>query len=133
MTMNEGQDMSRNAIFSEGVARHENGRPAEDRPLNTDGRPAEDIALDKNGLPVDPKSLEGREFMHFKGNCYRLEAFAIDSETCASMVVYRPLYGEKKLWVRPAKMFFESVRRPDYQGPRFRLLPHPTARSAVKS
>ncbi len=79
------------------------------------------IELNADGLPVDPKSLEGREFVHFKGNRYRLEAFATDSETLAPMVVYRPLYGESKLWVRPAKMFFEHVDRPDYHGPRFRL------------
>ena len=79
------------------------------------------IELNADGLPVDPKSLEGREFVHFKGNRYRLEAFAIDSKTLAPMVVYRPLYGESKLWVRPARMFFETVDRPDYQGPRFRL------------
>ena len=55
------------------------------------------IELNADGLPVDPKSLEGREFVHFKGNRYRLEAFATDSETLAPMVVYRPLYGESKL------------------------------------
>ena len=45
----------------------------------------------------------GREFRHFKGNLYRLEGFAKDSETLEEMVVYRALYGERGLWVRPAK------------------------------
>ena len=56
-------------------------------------------------------SLIGREFRHFKGNLYRLEGFAKDSETLEEMVVYRALYGEGGLWVRPAKMFFETIER----------------------
>ena len=44
--------------------------------------------------------LIGREFRHFKGNLYRLEGFAKDSETLEEMVVYRALYGERGLWVR---------------------------------
>ena len=55
--------------------------------------------------------LVGCEFRHFKGNRYRLEGFAKDSETLEEMVVYRALYGEHGLWVRPAKMFFETVER----------------------
>ena len=51
--------------------------------------------------------LVGREFRHFKGNLYRLEGFAKDSETLEEMVVYPALYGEHGLWVRPAKMFFD--------------------------
>ena len=53
----------------------------------------------------------GREFRHFKGNLYRLEGFAKDSETLEQMVVYRALYGDGGLWVRPAKMFFETIER----------------------
>jgi len=56
-------------------------------------------------------SLIGRMFRHFKGNLYRLEGFAKDYETLEEMVVYRALYGERGLWVRPAKMFFETVER----------------------
>ena len=80
------------------------------------------IELDANGVPVDPKALEGRELEHFKGRRYRLVEFAIDSETLAPLVVYRQLYGEHRLWVRPAPMFFETVVREDYSGPRFRLV-----------
>ena len=40
--------------------------------------------------------LIGREFRHFKGNRYRLEGFAKDSETLEEMVVYRALYGDGK-------------------------------------
>ncbi len=55
--------------------------------------------------------LIGREFRHFKGGHYRIECFAKDSETLEEMVVYRALYGERGLWVRPAKMFFETIER----------------------
>ena len=55
--------------------------------------------------------LVRRTFRHFKGNLYRLEGFAKDSETLEEMAVYRALYGEGGLWVRPAKMFFETIER----------------------
>ena len=47
--------------------------------------------------------LVGRTFRHFKGNLYRLEGFAKDSETLEEMAVYRALYGERGLWVRRVK------------------------------
>lgn len=59
----------------------------------------------------EQKQLIGRTFRHFKGKRYRLEGFAKDSETLEEMVVYRALYGEHGLWVRPAKMFFETIAR----------------------
>ncbi len=62
-------------------------------------------------MTEEQESLIGREFRHFKGNLYRIEGFAKDSETLEEMVVYRALYGEQGLWVRPAKMFFETIER----------------------
>ena len=53
---------------------------------------------------------------------YRLEGFAKDSETLEEMVVYRALYGERDLWVRPAKMFFETIERNGKRMKRFELL-----------
>ena len=50
-------------------------------------------------MDEDKTGLVGREFRHFKGNLYRLEGFAKDSETLEEMVVYRALYGEGGLWV----------------------------------
>ena len=64
----------------------------------------------------------GREFRHFKGGHYRLEGFAKDSETLEPMIVYRALYGEGGLWVRPAKMFFETIERDGKTMKRFELL-----------
>ena len=56
-------------------------------------------------------SLIGREFVHFKGGRYRLLGFARFSEGEELMVVYQTLYGEAGMWVRPAKMFFETIER----------------------
>ena len=44
------------------------------------------------------------------------------SEGEADMVVYRPLYGDRKLWVRPLEMFQESVEVDGIMRPRFELL-----------
>lgn len=61
----------------------------------------------------------GKKYRHFKGNLYEIVGEAYDSETLEEMIVYRALYGEGKLWVRPKKMFFEEVERGNYKGPRF--------------
>lgn len=58
-------------------------------------------------------------YRHFKGNKYRLFATALHSETMELMVIYQALYGEKKLWVRPAAMWSEHIERDGYSGPRF--------------
>lgn len=59
------------------------------------------------------------KYRHFKGKEYELIGVATHSETMEPMVIYRALYGEEKLWVRPASMWLEEVHREDYQGPRF--------------
>ncbi len=58
-------------------------------------------------------------YRHFKGNEYQVIGTARHSETMEEMVVYRALYGERGLWVRPAKMWSETVERDGYRGPRF--------------
>ena len=58
-------------------------------------------------------------YRHFKGRDYQLLCTATHSETQETMVVYRALYGEKGLWVRPAAMWSEEVCRDGYCGPRF--------------
>ena len=73
-------------------------------------------------MTEDPHDLIGREFRHFKGNHYRLEGFAKDSETMEELVVYRALYGDGGLWVRPAKMFFETIERDGRRIRRFELV-----------
>ena len=61
----------------------------------------------------------GAIYTHFKGNKYKVLFTARHSETQELMVVYQALYGEKGLWVRPAAMWGETVKREGYSGPRF--------------
>ena len=50
-------------------------------------------------------------YKHFKGNKYIVEDIAINSETLEKMVVYRALYGDNTLYVRPYEMFVEKVNK----------------------
>ena len=50
-------------------------------------------------------------YRHFKGMEYEVIGIAKHSETLEEMVVYRALYGEGGLWVRPAAMWNETVAR----------------------
>ncbi|WP_026970729.1 DUF1653 domain-containing protein [Aliagarivorans marinus] len=66
--------------------------------------------------------LPGR-YRHYKGNEYQVIDTVIHSETEELMVLYRPLYGEGKLWVRPLTMFVEDVTLESGERvPRFALL-----------
>ena len=58
-------------------------------------------------------------YRHFKGGLYRVEGVARHSETLEEMVVYRALYGEGGLWVRPAVMWNETVTHEGVFQPRF--------------
>ena len=58
-------------------------------------------------------------YQHFKGNRYELLYVAKHSETLEPMVVYRALYGDGGIWVRPASMWDEHVDKDGYSGPRF--------------
>ena len=62
------------------------------------------------------------KYRHFKGGEYELIGIAKHSETLEPMVVYRSLYGEGGLWVRPAKMWSEIVEKNNYYGPRFQYI-----------
>ena len=62
-----------------------------------------------------PNELKiGRVYRHFKGDFYLVEAVANDSETGEPFVVYRKLYGDGSLWVRPKAMFLSPVDREKY-------------------
>lgn len=53
--------------------------------------------------------IEPGRYRHYKGNEYEVIGVARHSETLEELVVYRALYGERGLWVRPAGMFAEDV------------------------
>jgi hypothetical protein len=60
-------------------------------------------------------------YRHYKGKDYEVIAVARHSETEEEMVVYRTLYGDFSLWVRPLKMFIETVSVEGQELPRFRF------------
>ncbi|MFZ2205035.1 MAG: DUF1653 domain-containing protein [Minisyncoccia bacterium] len=62
------------------------------------------------------------KYEHYKGNQYEVIGVAKHSETLEDLVVYRALYGENELWVRPLKMFLETVEVEGKQIPRFKLI-----------
>ena len=57
------------------------------------------------------KQIPVGKYRHFKGNEYEVIGIARHSETTAPMVVYRALYGDGGIWVRPAEMWNKSVER----------------------
>ncbi len=61
-------------------------------------------------------------YRHYKGNLYQVLHTAHHSETEEALVVYRCLYGEYGVWVRPLSMFSETIMRDGQQIPRFELI-----------
>lgn len=57
------------------------------------------------------KEIKPGKYRHFKGNEYEVIGIAKHSETLEEMVIYRALYGEHGLWVRPASMWNECIER----------------------
>ena len=53
--------------------------------------------------------LQSGIYRHYKGNLYEVITTAQHSETEEWMIVYKALYGEKGMWVRPYEMFVEGV------------------------
>ncbi|WP_416307786.1 DUF1653 domain-containing protein [Neptunicella sp. SCSIO 80796] len=66
--------------------------------------------------------LKPGRYRHYKGNDYQVIDVATHSEDGSLLVVYRPLYGEGKLWVRPLSMFTEMVNIDGHEHPRFAYL-----------
>lgn len=61
-------------------------------------------------------------YEHYKGKRYELIERVKHSETEELLVLYRALYGERELWVRPFEMFFEEVLIDGETHPRFRYI-----------
>lgn len=53
-------------------------------------------------------------YRHFKGNYYLVEDIATDSETKEQYVIYRKLYDDNSLWIRPLEMFLSEVDQKKY-------------------
>ena len=60
---------------------------------------------------MENQEIRPGKYRHFKGKEYEVLGLATHSETREPMVVYRPRYGERGLWVRPAAMWNETVER----------------------
>lgn len=68
------------------------------------------------------KLPEPGRYLHYKGGEYEVIDVARHSETEELLVVYRPLYGDRALWVRPLDMFVETVTVNGAKVPRFALI-----------
>ena len=73
-------------------------------------------------LPPLLETPPGR-FRHYKGGLYDVIGTARHSETLEPMTIYRALYGEQGLWVRPAAMFSEELTIDGVRQPRFTRIP----------
>lgn len=77
---------------------------------------------EKPAMAYNPVMIEPGRYRHYKGNEYEVIGIAKHSETLEAMVVYRKLYGDGGLWVRPAAMFAENVVIDGKTIPRFTRL-----------
>ncbi len=71
-------------------------------------------------LSKEAKKLRPMIYEHYSGKRYEVIGVGRHSETLEEMVIYRALYGEHDLWVRPLSMFIESVEINGSRQPRFR-------------
>jgi len=69
-----------------------------------------------------PNEIKQAIYRHYKGNLYQVLHTARHSETEETLVVYRALYGDYGVWVRPLAMFCESVTIDGKTLPRFELV-----------
>ena len=80
------------------------------------------MTIDGNGgtaMEQNSSDFKPGRYRHFKGNEYELICLAKHSETREEMVVYRALYGEYGVWVRPKAMWNEVVEREGLRVKRF--------------
>jgi len=73
-------------------------------------------------LSPEAKSLKLGVYEHYKGNKYQVLGVALHSETLEEMVIYKAVYGERLTWVRPLKMFLETIEINGEKKPRFKLI-----------
>ena len=78
--------------------------------------------LGRNIKNVMGNNLKLGKYRHYKRKEYEVIGVARHSETREELVVYRALYGDFDLWVRPIKMFLEEVEVDDEKIPRFRFI-----------
>ena len=70
--------------------------------------------------PDNASSVSPGIYQHYKGNMYEVIASVRHSETREQLTLYRALYGDHGLWVRPTAMFVEEVTIDGVSQPRFK-------------
>ena len=73
----------------------------------------------RGGSSLETLKIQPGRYRYFKGREYEVLYVATHSETMEPMVVYRALYGDRGIWVRPASMWNETVTRDGVSAPRF--------------
>jgi len=68
------------------------------------------------------KDMKLGVYQHYKGNKYEVLGVAKHSETLEKMVVYKALYGDNQIWVRPLEMFLGIVEKDDEKVERFKFV-----------
>jgi len=71
---------------------------------------------------VENRGVKLGKYRHFKGKDYQVLGIAKHSETREDLVVYKKLYDDFSMCVRPLSMFLEEVERDGYKGPRFKYI-----------
>lgn len=66
--------------------------------------------------------IKAGKYKHFKGNMYEVLFIAKNSESLEDMVVYKALYGESGIWVRPASMWDDIVTKDGREHRRFEYI-----------
>lgn len=116
-----------NQTFGELSASQKHGIPADgSEALSHRARAFQHLARDWFGSFSfsDPSTpLPTGIYRHYKGHVYEVIGVATHSETLESLVVYRALYGERALWVRPLSMFLENVIIEGKEIKRFEWIP----------
>ncbi|MEO1933154.1 MAG: DUF1653 domain-containing protein [Pseudohongiella sp.] len=73
-------------------------------------------------MTIDINEVQLGKYRHFKGNLYELIEVAHHSESQEPVAVYRALYGDHGLWVRPLEMFLETIERDGAEIQRFQYI-----------
>lgn len=68
------------------------------------------------------EKIKPGKYKHYKGNEYMVIGSAKHSESLEEFVVYKALYSDNQLWIRPIAMFFEKVNKDGIELPRFELI-----------
>ncbi len=109
-------------VLTNGEAPHTESIPASEKIDNsTETQNAQDNKPSEKA-PVLPKWGTPGKYRHFKGGEYEFICLAKNSETMEDLVIYKELWGEGKIWARPASMFYQMVEKDGKQIPRFELI-----------